>query len=672
MNKQLLQLAHIRKSLTQLLSLFALLALAFPARSQCNDVTLSSQQQVDDFAQSGCTTTSRDLIVSGLDITNLNGLRNLTQVGNLEIKGTKLANLEGLNQLKLASDISISGNSSLTSLNGLSSLTDVQSEIEIDGNLLLTNLTGLSSLTLVNYTYITSNYSLTSLQGLNGLSRTVGGLYITSNPVLTTLSGLDNLRSIGANLVLISNDRLTNLTGLNSLTRVASGDVLIERNRELTSLAGLNNLTVIWRDFEISENPLLTSLADLSGLTSIGGVIKIVDNSSLTNCAIAALCAALANPPQAITIQGNASGCASKEEVQSRCPPITLTSPDPVSSTVCAGASLTTTVGTTGNVKTYQWYKDDAPLAGQTTPTLSLTNVDPSASGVYRLVAVNAYSSLTSTAFNLTVNPTPQNVSLSNSGPLSFTNTSVLLMASASPPATYSYRFSAGATQQGSSNTARVTTTGTYSVTITTANGCTATATTTVLGGNNPTVCRGGTAVINVAVEGDPIRYEWYKNSLTSPKLMETPQLFRGTATASLTLINAQSNTQGNFFLKVTDRSGTVRVYGPYRLTVDASCRARELAQLETPLQVELAPNPIQQDRLRAVVRGAEGRPLQVELIDLSGKPIRQQHWQQADSEQRIDWDMSSQASGVYLLQVVSEADKGTPAQRQSLKVIKP
>ncbi|GAB3557544.1 T9SS type A sorting domain-containing protein [Spirosoma fluminis] len=672
MNKQLLQLAHIRKSLTQLLSLFALLVLAFPARSQCSDITLSSQQQVDDFAQSGCTTTSRDLIVSGLDITNLNGLRNLTQVGNLEIKGTKLANLEGLNQLKLASDISISGNSSLTSLNGLSSLTDVQSEIEIDGNLLLTNLTGLSSLTLVNYTYITSNYSLTSLQGLNGLSRTVGGLYITSNPVLTTLSGLDNLRSIGANLVLISNDRMTNLTGLNSLTCVLSGDVLIERNRELTSLAGLNNLTIVSRDLEISDNPVLTSLADLSGLASIGGEIKIVDNSSLTNCAIAALCAALANPPQAITIQGNASGCASKEEVQSRCPPISLTAPEPVSSTVCAGASLTTTVGTTGNVKTYQWYKDDALLAGQTSPILSLTNVDPSASGAYRLVAVNAYSSLTATAFNLTVNPFPQDVSLSNSGPLSFTNTSVLLMASASPPATYSYHFSAGATRQGSSNTARVTTPGIYSVTITTANGCTATASTTVSGGNNPTVCRGGTAVINVVVEGDAVKYEWYKNSLTTPKLMETPQLFRGTATSSLTLINAQTNTQGNFFLKVADRSGTVRVYGPYRLTVDGNCRAREVASLEVPLRIELAPNPIQQDRLRAVVRGAEGRPLQVELVDLSGKPVRQQRWPQVDSEQRIDWDMQGQSSGLYLLQVVSGATTNTPAQRQSLKVIKP
>ncbi|GAB3558022.1 hypothetical protein [Spirosoma fluminis] len=51
------------------------------------------------------------------------------------------------------------------------------------------------------------------------------------------------------------------------------------------------------------------------------------------------------------------------------------------------------------------------------------------------------------------------------------------------------------------------------------------------MGGNSPSVCRGGTAVINVAVGGNPVRYEWYKNNLTTPKIMETPQLFCGTAT---------------------------------------------------------------------------------------------------------------------------------------------
>ncbi|GAB3497226.1 hypothetical protein GCM10027341_17270 [Spirosoma knui] len=291
--------------------------------------------------------------------------------------------------------------------------------------------------------------------------------------------------------------------------------------------------------------------------------------------------------------------------------------------------------------------------------------------GSYTVTVTGANGCSTMATTEVGISLAGPTVSLTNNGPVSFTNTSVTL--TATEGAGYSYNFSSNAAQQGSSNKASVTTAGVYSVTVTRQdNGCSTIASTTVTGGNNPTVCRGGTAVINVIVEGDPVKYEWYKNSLTSPKIMETPQLFRGTATSSLTLINAQTNTQGNFFLKVTDRSGQVKVYGPYRLTVDASCRAREVAQLETPLHVELAPNPIQQDRLRAIVRGAEGRSLQVDLIDLSGKPIRQQRWTQAEPQQRFDWDMQGQASGLYLLQVVSEAGAGLPAQRQSVKVIKP
>ncbi|GAB3510484.1 hypothetical protein GCM10027341_48890 [Spirosoma knui] len=255
---------------------------------------------------------------------------------------------------------------------------------------------------------------------------------------------------------------------------------------------------------------------------------------------------------------------------------------------------------------------------------------------------------------------------------MSFTNANVTLTTTATPSDNFSYSFSQGAIQQGTGSTALVNTAGVYSVTVTNSLGCSATASTTVLGGNNPKVCRGGTAVISVIVGGNPVKYEWYKNTLTSPKLMETPQLFRGTATSSLTLINAQTNTQGNFFLKVTDKSGTVMIYGPYRLNVDAGCKAREAAQLEMPLQVELAPNPIQQDRLRAVVRGAEGRSLQVELLDLSGKPIRQQHWRQAEAQHVLDWDMQAHTSGIYLLHVVSEASNDEPAQRQSMKVVKP
>ncbi|GAB3511024.1 hypothetical protein GCM10027341_50050 [Spirosoma knui] len=331
----------------------------------------------------------------------------------------------------------------------------------------------------------------------------------------------------------------------------------------------------------------------------------------------------------------------------------------------CSQTSVNLLAGSTTEGVTYS-------VAGPEGFSANGSTVSVSRPGTYSVTATGTNGCAAVQTTTVAGNTSVSSITLTNSGPLSFTNASVTLTATTTPSDTYSYSFSNGAAQQGTSNTARVTTAGVYSVTITGSNGCSSIASTTVTGGSNPTVCRGGTAVISVAVSGAPVKYEWFKNSLTTPKLMETPQLFRGTATSSLTLINAQTNTQGNFYLKTTDQAGTVTIYGPYRLTVDASCRAREVVQLETPLQVELAPNPIQQDRLRAVVRGVEGRVLQVELVDLSGKPIRQQRWQQADAQQLIDWDMQRQGSGLYLLQIVSEAGNGTPAQRQSVKVVKP
>ncbi|GAB3560235.1 hypothetical protein GCM10027577_54150 [Spirosoma fluminis] len=283
---------------------------------------------------------------------------------------------------------------------------------------------------------------------------------------------------------------------------------------------------------------------------------------------------------------------------------------------------------------------------GQTATSFTPASLSVGTHTVRYMVTTNGCSGFTEQSVEIkqVVSPT-----LMNSGPLSFTNTPVTLTATGGT----SYSFSTGANQQGNGPIATVTTPGIYSVTAT-LNGCSGTASTTVTGGNNPTVCRGGTAVISVAVSGDPVKYEWYKNSLTTPKLMETPQLFRGTATSSLTLINAQSNTQGNFYLKVTERSGTITIYGPYRLTVDASCRARELAVetlAEAGLGLTLLGNPLVDGHLKAVVKGAAGQRLQLDLRDSQGRPVRSQQWQQAEGEQVVEWDLSQQPAGLYLLQ---------------------
>ncbi|GAB3540796.1 SBBP repeat-containing protein [Spirosoma fluminis] len=393
------------------------------------------------------------------------------------------------------------------------------------------------------------------------------------------------------------------------------------------------------------------SAVTLAGTPAEGGVFTI-DGQNATQLNPANL--SVGNHTVRYTVTTNGCSAFTEQVVEIKAlPTVQITS---LASAFCKDAQPVTLAGSPSG--------GNFTIDGQNATQLNPANLSVGNHMVRYTLTSNGCSNYAEQSVEIKALPTPN---LSFSGPVSFTNSTVSLMATGGT----TYRFSSEASQQGSGPVATVKAAGVYSVTATT-NGCSATVSTTVTGGNSPTVCRGGTTLINVVVDGNPAKYEWYKNTLTSPKIMETPQLFRGTATSSLTLINAQANTQGDFYLKVTDRSNTVKVFGPFRLTVDANCRAREIASLEIPLQVELAPNPIQQDRLRAVVRGAEGRSLQVELVDLQGHSVRQQHWPQAQAEQVIEWQMQAQPSGVYLLQVVSGADAATPVQRQSVKVLKP
>ncbi len=86
---------------------------------------------------------------------------------------------------------------------------------------------------------------------------------------------------------------------------------------------------------------------------------------------------------------------------------------------------------------------------------------------------------------------------------------------------------------------------------------------------------------------------------------------------------------------------------------------------LEIGLTVTLQANPLENGQLRAIVRGAGGQPLTVQLHDLRGYVIRQQAWAQADGDQLIDWPMSTHPTGMYLLGAVSNG------QQHTVKVLK-
>jgi hypothetical protein len=77
-----------------------------------------------------------------------------------------------------------------------------------------------------------------------------------------------------------------------------------------------------------------------------------------------------------------------------------------------------------------------------------------------------------------------------------------------------------------------------------------------------------------------------------------------------------------------------------------------------------VAPNPVTRT-LTTVIKGAKGQPVKLNLTDITGRVLLQRDVVPTTNDHREEVDVSGQATGVYLMQVVS------PTKKASLKVVK-
>jgi len=282
-----------------------------------------SQDDLTNFQTNypGCFQLEGDVIVVGDDIISLVGLSEITSIG-----GTFLLT-----------------NNSLQNLNGLENLVTVNSSLIISQNHFLTDLSGLDNLVYIGGDMdIVMNSNLMNISGLESISAIGGNLEIDANSSLINLSGLNNLTSVGIDVMIEDNDSLTSLSGLENLTSITE-DLWLINNYSLTSLAGLNNLTSIGESLYIASNSALSELTSLINLTSAGQITihinsvltslegldnitpnsinyLVIDyNSSLSSCEVASVCDYLVSPGGSITINDNAPGCNSAQEVLEAC-----------------------------------------------------------------------------------------------------------------------------------------------------------------------------------------------------------------------------------------------------------------------------------------------------------------------------------------------------------------
>jgi surface protein len=187
-----------------------------------------------------------------------------------------------------------------------------------------------------------SGSDITDLSPLNQLTSISGELYITYNDILPVLNGFANLSTAGY-IIIYENPLMTSITGFNNLDST-TGDVGVFLNQSLIDLPGFGNLSTIGEWLYVQDNPALTSLAGFANVTSIDGWLYITDNDALTSlsglgsidhttitdltiqanpllsvCDMQNICDYLAIPTNPATISGNATGCATRSQIEAAC-----------------------------------------------------------------------------------------------------------------------------------------------------------------------------------------------------------------------------------------------------------------------------------------------------------------------------------------------------------------
>ncbi|MEM9547169.1 MAG: T9SS type A sorting domain-containing protein [Bacteroidota bacterium] len=281
-----------------------------------------TQQQVDDFPTQypDCTEIIGTVFIAGNEITNLNGLRNITSIrSELFIGSPSLLSLEGLENLtSVGSDLTLESCNSLKNLSGLENLTSIGGHLVIAHNDSLINPSGLQNLTSIgDEIRIQKNDNLINLSGLQNITAVSEYLEVRQNKNLINLAGLEALTSIEGDLIVNFNDNLIDLSALDGVTSVG-GQLVIGFNTSLPNLSGLEALTSIAGKLTISYNDNLTNLSGLQNITSIGDYVKIVYNPMLNACSIFSVCNHIANGDSTVVI-ANATGCNSIDEIVDNC-----------------------------------------------------------------------------------------------------------------------------------------------------------------------------------------------------------------------------------------------------------------------------------------------------------------------------------------------------------------
>ncbi|MDP3394254.1 hypothetical protein [Sediminibacterium sp.] len=261
---------------------------SLPDKTYFGSITLSNQQEVNDFGSNNYTYIRGGLTVTGTTITDLSPLNSIIKISSrLDIIRTSIKDFTGLENLEIIGvdfpgGLKVEHNYLLKNFKGLKKLKIIDGNTSIFRNKILENLEGLESLTTcLNFEiHINDNENLKSLKGLEQLRILLGSLMIRRNPLLTDISALRNLEVLYYDLEIDNNASLTNLNGLEKIKLLER--ISLKNNPNLLDISALRNIDSVRFAIYAIGNSVLSDFTPLNKIKHLE-ILNVSDNSKLSS-----------------------------------------------------------------------------------------------------------------------------------------------------------------------------------------------------------------------------------------------------------------------------------------------------------------------------------------------------------------------------------------------------
>ncbi|KEZ92969.1 T9SS type A sorting domain-containing protein [Nonlabens ulvanivorans] len=289
---------------------------AFSTLTQLEDIYLFNNPGITNFNGFQGITSINDIKLEQSFVTDFSGLSNIDDVHKLWIvDDTVLNDLSGLNQLVILNFLELD-NTRLTSINSFDLVDQVEWMI-IKDNDFLTSIDGFGTMTMIDNLSILRNSQLSTIsQSFQSLRFIQNNLIIKGNINLSDISGFSSIQTVDT----IQLDQMIGSQDLSFFNTILQLRILrVTRVDSITSLNGLQNaLTLTY--ISIENNPLLTDINAIGGSNAnfLTGM-RIVGNPLLAICDVPVVCNYLSGTTSTATINGNATGCASEQEIANEC-----------------------------------------------------------------------------------------------------------------------------------------------------------------------------------------------------------------------------------------------------------------------------------------------------------------------------------------------------------------